>query len=202
MPSPLTPVPRQKKVRFGSLAFFIPIILVAALIVWAVLSSTLTQSGTLDVQAFSSGRYYPTSPLKVNVTINGNAGQTPFNETLLQGPYTVVYSGLPGYHVPIPKTIVVHSGSTTFATGIYDPVLVGVAIGASGYNSSKVTVLHAVTPLVWVNTESQIVTIHGGPLVNAVSIRPGENYTMVIQKPGTYTFGVVTTNYTITVIAA
>jgi len=109
--------------RFGTLAFFIPIALVVAVIAYAILSGTASPVGTLVVKAQSSGRYYTPVGLNASVTVGSMGGVTPLTLSLAAGGYQVTYSGLPWYSTPSARLVNVIGGQSAYAIGVYDPLL-------------------------------------------------------------------------------
>jgi hypothetical protein len=132
--------------------------------------------------------------MNVAVTVGSAQGTTPFNLSLSPGQYTVVYGAVSWFRTPPPRSVAVLGGVTAFALGTYTPIIKTVAITASGFNSTSVSALHGVTPVVWLN--------HGGSVavleiqnVGRFEIAPSQNTTMVFTSKGTFSFTVFGTNF-------
>ena len=80
---------RQKSL--GRLVFFIPVVVIALVVVVGIVYSTTTQSGTLIVVAYSSGRYSPQVALHPRVEVGAQTSTAPFKRTLPDGTYAVTY---------------------------------------------------------------------------------------------------------------
>jgi len=179
----------RKKRRFGTLLFFIPIVIIGGVIIYGFVQIEFFSSGTLAVSALSYGKYSPQAPLHVKATVNGVTTTTPFNMTLRQGPYTVTFASLQWYKPALPLTRQVRSGGTTFAIGVYVPALAPIAVSPTSFNATSVQVEHGVTPVAWMNTSDQNVLIQGGEPLQ-ILIPPHMNFTEVFQQPGTYVYAI------------
>lgn len=190
---------RKRRGRFGTLLFAVPILIVIVVVAYQLISVTYFNSGTLIVQAQSSARYYPGVFLNVSVTVaavSGNSGtqegQTPLTLSLTQGAYTIAFPQVEWYSVPQSRMVNILAGKTSYAIGVYDPVLKGVAIVGNQFNATTISAEHGVTPVVWINKMSGNAIVRGGP-GGEFTIQPTMNYTYVFQTPGSYTltlFGV------------
>jgi plastocyanin len=186
---------RKKGSRFrGSLVFFIPVVVVIAIVALGLISTISNQSGILVVDAYTSGRYAPASPVHALANVASATETTPFNLSLSQGEYTVVFGPVKWYVTPTQRSVVVSGGKTQFAVGVYSPVIREVTIGSEGFNSTSVTAKLGTTPVVWVNTTSNPVVLEVMTSVRA-NLSPGQNYTRVFQSTGTYTFSLDGTGY-------
>ena len=181
---------RNRRNKFGTLLFFIPIALVLAIVVYAVLDTTVFQNGTLVVRAQTSARYYPIEYLNTSVTVSGRSGITPYTLSLPPGTYTVNFPSEDWFTSPPSRSVTVTPGETSFVVGVYNPVPEIVAVNSGGFSVSKVTVLHRVTPLVWVNPSSDYQVISSN-LTGRIFIPPLQNYTYVFQSKGAFGFSLV-----------
>jgi hypothetical protein len=184
--------------RTGRIIFFIPIVVVLAIVLLAFVSFLTVQSGTLEVMAQSSGRYSPSVSLHPYVSIGSTTQVAPFNLSLAQSQYTVVFGPLSWYKTPAPKTLVLSLGKTEFAVGVYSPIMRGIAVSQNGFNSSSVTALHGVTPIVWINVGTLPVSIevsNGG----RVLLNPSQNYTAIFSSTGTFSFDIPNSGFSGTV---
>jgi hypothetical protein len=188
---------RQRR-RFGGLVFFVPTVLAVAVVAFAIVSFLSVQNGTLVVEASSSGRYSPPVPLHPHVTVDGTTEVSPFNVTLPQGTYTVTFGEVAWYATPPPRTVVVSGGKSQFAVGVYSPILREIAITSSGFNSTAVTALHGVTPVVWVNLSHDSVVLDIKNL-NVITIGPGGNFTKIFPTEGSFDFSLLDTGFNGTV---
>jgi len=168
--------------------FLIPVILVCALVVYAIASNMSVQNGTLIVTAQSSNTFYSTQKLAVTATVGSKTGTTPMTLTLPVGVYTVTYSNITWYAPVSPRLVTVTGGQTSYAVAVYDPVVEYVSVAGGHFNQTRLTALHDVTPVVWVNPTSDDQIIYSQS-TGKVEIFPGQNYTHIFQQAGTFTFG-------------
>lgn len=164
--------------------------LMAGLTAYAYLQ--LTRPGQLIVQAKALDRHPGAGQryvdLSVQATVEGISRTTPFTLTLSPGTYTVSFSPLPWYRVLNPQlTISLPAGTTAYATGLYEPVPVVIAVKEGAFNVTKVRALHGVTPVIWVNQGANYTVLHIQPYGRVV-LYPGQNFTWVYDEPGTYSF--------------
>jgi len=176
---------RRKRGRFGTLLFVLPIVIIAFIVAYQLFSATYFNSGTLVVEAQSSGRYYQAVGLNVSVRVDTRGGTTPLLLSLTQGTYTVVFSTIQWYSTPSPRSVGVLAGKTSYALGVYDPVLKVVSIEGSQFNATTVSVRHGVTPLVLINKMSGFAVVQGLP-TGTIIIQSAKNFTHVFQNAGTY----------------
>ena len=176
---------RGKRGRFGTLLFVLPTVLIALVVAYQLISVTYFNTGTLIVEAQSSGRYYQPIDLNVSVSVGIRGGTTPVTLTLTQGTYTAVFTPVPWYSTPQSRTVSVAAGRTSYAIGVYDPVVKGVTIVGGQFNATTISVKHAVTPFILINRMSGYAVIQGSPS-GTIIIQPAQNYTNVFQNVGTY----------------
>lgn len=184
--------------RTGRIVFFIPVLIMLVIVAFGIISFISTQSGTLVVEAMSSGRYSPTIQLHPSVSVSNKTMQSPFNLTLPHGQYTVVFGPLSWYLTPAARTVVVSGGKTQFAVAVYAPVVRVISISSAGFNSTAVTAEHGLTPVVWVNVGVELYTLNIQGLAR-VSLNPGENYTAIFSSQGTFGYSVLNSGYNGTV---
>jgi hypothetical protein len=177
----------RKRNRFGTFVFFIPVLAIVALVAFAVLDTLFLSHGTIVVSAVSSGKYSSPKPLTVTATVGSSSETTPFNLSLGEGTYTVVFSSLRWYSTPPSENVAVLPGKISFALGTYEPTVSYVGISGTVFNVTSVTAKHGVTPVVWVNVGSQDAVLESSSFANR-EIPPGQSYAMVFQDPGDYTF--------------
>jgi len=176
---------RKKGGRIGTLLFFIPVILIMAVVVYAIVSATGSQNGTLVVEAQSSGQSSHVISLAVAVSVNGQKVTTPATLTLSQGTYTVTFSGIPWYVTPPTRVVLVPAAKTSYAVGTYDPIEEFVSVNGGSFNRTSLSVLHGVTPVVWINPSSTDQVIYSPPM-GKVDIPPMQNFTYVFPQKGTF----------------
>jgi hypothetical protein len=178
---------RRKRGRLGTLLFALPILVVVILVAYQVISVSFFNSGTLIVEAQSSDRYYPSAKLNVSVSVGTRTGLTPLTLSLTQGAYTAVFPTVQWYSAPQSQMVSVLSGRTSYAVGVYEPIVKGATIEGNQFNVTRISAKHGVTPFVWINKMSGYAIVQGGP-TGTIMIQPAMNYTYIFQNPGTYTF--------------
>jgi hypothetical protein len=161
----------------------LPVLVVAGVVLISVF--TTQTKGTIVVEANVSGSGHQS--LHVSASVGNQRGTTPFNVTVSQGVYKVTFSSVPWYRTPAPREVTLPGGGTMFAVGTYRPRSVVVAMTSSGFNSTRVTALHGVTPVVWVNLSGATVSLTGKGGVG-IPIPNGGNFTIVFPNPGTYPY--------------
>lgn len=181
--------------RLGKLLFFIPVMAISVLVVLGLVSSITSGSGTLVINAVSSGRYSPSVQLRVSATVGAVTQTTPFNLSLSQGEYVVVYGPKEWYATPPSRSVFLPNGRTEYAIAAYSPILRAIAITPNGFNSTSVTAMHGVTPVVWINQGNSVAVLEINN-IRSVALNPSQNYTMVFSSAGTYGFAIFDTNYT------
>jgi len=180
---------RKRGVRFGTLVFLIPVVIVVGLAAYAVYDATLSQDGTLTVRAQTSATYYPAEYLNVAVSLAGKTETTPFNITLPQGTYTVTFPSQRWFISPASRTVNVTRGNS-FVVGVYDPIPVTISVNQTRFNATAISVLHKVTPVIWVNPTNEYDVISSN-LTGRIIIAPMQDYTYVFQESGSYSFSIV-----------
>jgi len=183
---------RGKKSRFGTLVFLIPILLVVALVAFAVIDRISLQNGTLIVEAQTSAKYYPAQALDVPVSVAGKAGTTPYTLTLSAGAYTVNFPTTKWFVAPHSRTVNLTAGGTSYVVGTYSPIPVFVSVDQDHFNTTSIEVLRAITPVTWVNPSSSYEVISSN-LTGRLFIPPMQNYTYVFSSQGTFAFSFVGT---------
>lgn len=181
--------PTRRSRRTGTVLFFIPILIVVALMVIGIVSYISNESGTLVVEAISSPRYSASVQLHVAVTVGSSSETTPFNLSLGHGTYTVSYGPKAWYITPNSKTLGVPGGRTLYAIGTYLPIIKVISISQGGLNVTSVPALHGVTPVVWVNNEGSAVLLQVDTFPG-VYIQPSQNRTLVFPSQGRFDFQV------------
>ncbi len=174
---------RQRKRRFGRLVFFLPAILLLAVIAYAFLTSGIGGNGTLVVQAQSSYGSV-TRYIAATATVNGVSGKTPFDLALTPSMYTVTFGQLEGYTTPQPRTTPVLGGKTTFAVGVYIPIPEITGVAAGGFNMTQARGLHGITPFVWINQATEAIQLKSSAFNTVVP--PGQNFTYIFSATGHY----------------
>ena len=187
---------RQKSL--GKLAFFVPVVVIALVVVVGIIYSATTQTGTLIVVAYSSGRYSPQVALHPKVEVGAQTSTAPFNLTLPDGTYSVTYEPISWYTTPNSRTVTIVGGRTAYAVGVYSPVVRVISIGSNGFNSTSVTALHGVTPVVWVNDNSTFAVVDISS-VGRIILEPSQNYTMIFPSAGAYLYEILNTGFSGTV---
>ena len=154
-----------------------------AVVVYAIVSAVGSPNGTLVVEAQSSGKN--SVSLGVSVSINGQKATTPATLTLSQGTYTVTFSAVPWYTTPPARVVLVPTAKTSYVVGTYNPIEEFVSVGGGGFNRTSLSVLHGVTPVVWVNPSTTDQVIYSPPM-GKVDIPPMQNFTYVYPQAGTF----------------
>lgn len=180
---------QKRRHRLGTLLFFIPVLLVLALVAYAIIDTSGLRNGTLVVKAQTSTRYYPAEYLNVSVSVAGRSGITPFTLSLPQGTYIVSFPAQRWFSSPPSRTVNVTGGGTSYVVGVYDPIPVLVSVSQSGFNVTSVTVLHKATPLTWVNPSPSYEVLTSS-LTGRIIVAPLQNYTYVFQSIGTFAFSI------------
>jgi hypothetical protein len=190
---------RSRKKRFGNFVFFLPIILLVAIVLFGFYQNTENATGVLSVEAQSS--YGSSSHFISSITtVSGATKQTPYDLTLKPGPYTVTYGALQWYQTPPPKTVTVLGGTTAYAVGVYVPIRVKIDANGAGFNATQVTAKSGVTPVVWTDTGNSAVQLKS--TVFNIVLTPGQNYTRVFDSPDELIVSLIGTTATMTVNVA
>ena len=185
----------KRRRRLGTLFFFIPIVLIVAVIAYAVVTGTASPVGTLIVTAQSSARYSASVTLEPQVTVGTQRETAPHTFSLDQGTYTVVYSSLTWYTTPPQRVINVTAGKTSYAVGVYDPTVETVSISGNRFSASQVGAMHGVTPVVWVNKMTEPTIIFVGSNAG-VEVQPSQNLTYVFRSTGSFVISLSSSNST------
>ena len=187
---------RQKSL--GKLAFFVPVVVIALVVVVGIINSATNQSGTIIVEAYNSGRYSPQVALHPKVEVGAQTSTAPFNLTLPGGTYSVTYESIAWYATPDSRTVTIVGGRTAYAVGVYSPVVRVISIGPNGFNSTLVTAFHGVTPVVWVNDNSTFAVVDISS-VGRIILEPSQNYTVIFPSTGVYLYDILNTAFNGTV---
>jgi plastocyanin len=77
---------------------------------------------------------------------------------------------------------------------VYTPIARAISITDSGFNQTKVSGFHGVTPFTWINFQDspQQLVIQN---VVRLTLSPGQNYTHVFDSPGTYYYSVPASSF-------
>jgi hypothetical protein len=171
-------------------AFVLPLLLMAGFTILAYLQLSapgelVVQAKALDMHASRRGQYIE---LSVRATVEGLTRATPFSLKLTPGTYLVSFEPLPWYRQLNPQVSVsLPAGATAYAIGLYEPIARVIAITEAGFNVTKVTALHAVTPVIWINAVGNVSVLNVQPYGRVVLL-PGQNFTWVFDEPGTYLY--------------
>src|SRR5947209_14025259 len=117
------PLSRRRR-RIGKLLFALPLLVLAAAIVYGYLASS--QPGNLVVEARDA---HNMNPLGVQAYVSSTSTSTPTilsvttptTLSLTQGVYTISFSQLQWYQRPGSKTVSLPAGRTAYALGEYTP---------------------------------------------------------------------------------
>jgi len=183
---------RGRRSRFGTLVFLIPILVVVALVAFAVIDTTSLQNGTLIVEAQTSAKYYPAQALYVPVSVGGKAGTTPYTLTLSAGTYTVNFPTQRWFVAPHSRIVNLTAGGTSYVVGTYSPIPVFISVDQNHFNTTSIEVLRAITPVIWVNPSSSYEVISSN-LTGRLFVPPMQNYTYVFSSQGAFTFSFIGT---------
>ncbi|MDG6909831.1 MAG: hypothetical protein JRN08_05635 [Nitrososphaerota archaeon] len=183
----------RKSRRKGTLAFLIPMVIFVVIVIFGIAYAFGPQQGTIVIRAV-----YGTEELHVTATLNGQQVQTPYNATVTQGYYNVVFPPLQWYVAPPAHALTLGAGKTAYAVGVYTAAKVAVGVTPGGFNQTAVGALHGVTPVAWVNTGTQeVVVVVSG--VGSVDLVPGQAHSVVFAAAGVYGFHILDTSITGTV---
>ena len=165
----------------------------------------LNQPGTVEIKAQTHNPAQTTDvedvPVKVQATVDGMTGTTPFSVSLPQGNYQVNYSSIPWYQTPASKEVAVAPGQTVYAVAQYLPTVRVIGVSPSGFNSSLITVLHGVTPVVWINRSGSSVTFDSNESGMQI-LGAGQNVTVIYPDPGNFGYALLSSNVTLIVRVA
>jgi len=173
--------PRRRR-KSSVIPFLIPFVVIGAIVAFILLSTSASGPGTLVVRAGYGGTF-----ITAGFKVNGATYTTPANVTLPAGYYTVDFAPVSWYRAPSPQNVTVPEKTDVFAFGAYTPVSRFIGISNSAFNSTTISALHGVTPVVWVNREGVPVTILSSVFLDK-TINPGQSFTYVFQSAGTYGF--------------
>lgn len=177
--------------RFGRLVFFTPIVVLAGVFVFLLLNTALAPTtGTLHVEMRVQEYNGAIGLQRGTVTVDGVTTVAPSNLTLPGGFHRVAFPVMNWYYTPLPESVNVLVGQTAFAYGVYHPISEVIAVSPTVFNNTKAIALHGVTPLVFLNTSDQVVTLQGTGF-NTASLNPGQSFTFIYPATGTYSFNVL-----------
>lgn len=189
---------RKTSKTVGRILFAVPVVVVIALVIFGLISAISTHSGTLTVEAVSSGRYSSPTQLKVHATVGSTTEATPFNLTLPQGQYSVSFGNVSWFKTPDNSSVGLVGGKTAYVIGTYVPIVKAIALTSEGFNTTTVTAKHGVTPVVWINEGNSVEVLEVSG-VGRIPLNPTQNYTRVFASQGTVEYSILNTNYTGTV---
>lgn len=186
--------------RLGNLLFFLPIIVIGSLIVYAFIE--ISAPGKMEVTALGHDPYVSSLAVRQGTSItasfyvqdstgkNISSGSTPAILSLGSGTYTVTFIPQKWYTTPTDETLQVSSSTTVYSVGVYQVIPLGISVTPGGFNSTKVTALQGVTPVIWINTSGSLVLLHLES-IGTVPLDAGQNYTMIFQQigPVSYSLG-------------
>lgn len=185
---------KKNQRRIGTLLFFVPMLIIIGLVVYAFIQ--VTAPGTLVVNALGHDSYVngssQGSPIQASFTVVDSSGKTVHSGTteatfsLSSGTYTVTYGSQEWYTTPSDVTIAVPNGMKVYSVGVYQVIPTAVSISQSGFNSTQVSALEAVTPVIWINNSGQLVILSVQSA--KVPLEPGQNYTRIFQNAGSVAF--------------
>jgi hypothetical protein len=171
--------------------FFIPVVIIGGVLAYAFVSYVFTPTtGTLYVAMEAAPYRAPIKFLQGTVGVDSTSVASPANLTLKAGAHTVIFPQVKGYLTPSARSIEVFAGKLAYAYGVYYPIKVVIIVTPQSFNATKVSAIHGITPVVWVNTSSQTVTLQGTSW-NVASINPGGNFTYVYQDAGLNSFEIL-----------
>jgi hypothetical protein len=182
----------RQNTLIGKLFFIIPILIIAILVVYAYVN--LNSSATLMVQARTTGG----ALIQVPVTVNGMTGETPWTLSLGQGNYVVTFATIEWYYPPPSRDVSLQAGQTEYAVSTYKPITKVISVTPSSFNSTTVTALHDITPVVWLNRGSSPV-VFSGPLIGRTVIPGMENFTYTFPAAGSYVYTSLDSNQNVTI---
>jgi len=183
---------RKYNPRLGRLFFFVPLIIIGILVVYAFVELNLP--GTLMITAQDENG----NPLHVTASVSGNNYTTPQTLKLGQGSYTVDFATLAWYYPPQSRSVSVTPGHEVYAVGVYTPAVKYIQVTPSGFNVTSITVMHGLTPVTWINPSTSLVLFSGGPM-QTTEVRPGATYTTVFPVAEVFTVNVVSSNQSLTI---
>ena len=193
---------------FGKLAFFVPLIIIVSIVLYAFFQ--VTSPGSLEVDALVHDKYLHTSsqgsPVQVSIQVSyatggsSKSGTTPVTLSLPPGTYTVAYATVNGYFRPTDRSVSVDSGIKSYAVGVYEAIPIFISITSVGFNSTAVSALNSVTPVIWINNSGSPLTLQLGSS-GEYYLYPGQNHTQLFQATGSTHFS-IGTNVTGTVVVS
>ncbi|HXW37862.1 MAG TPA: hypothetical protein VEJ36_08190 [Nitrososphaerales archaeon] len=183
---------KKKESRYSWLLFFVPLLILSLAVAVPLISDSLGgNQGRLDVVATAYPYHESPISLIVQAEVNGTIVTTPDVLHLVAGYYAVEFPVQDGYTSPATKTAVVPAGVTATVVGSYYPIKKVIGFTEGYTNATRVSAIHGVTPVSWLNLSSQAVTLQSD-FFGQLPIQPGENATMVFSQPGSYTWWVYT----------
>jgi hypothetical protein len=176
----------------GKLLFVIPVIVIIAVGVYAFVQ--LNTPGTLVVRAEDQNQ----KQLSAEFTVNGHQYVTPAKISLPAGSYTVDFYTLTWYYPPSTQDVTVRPGQTIYAGASYVPQVMFVQVTTTGFNTTSISALHGVTPVVWKNPSGATVDFTSGPF-KGLYLNAGQSYSYTFSTAGKYAIMISSSNSTLDV---
>ncbi len=186
---------RTRKPKWGTLAFVLPIVVVAGAVAYGVLSYSFVQTGNLTVSAYTDSRYFPQRSLTAWASVGPFNETTPYTVSLAQGTYAARFSPLPGFRTPASSQAVVIMGKPTYVTGLYRPYVEAIDYTRNGFSGNNTLIIHNVTPVIWFNTTDVYITLQVQSL-GTFGVFPHSNATYVFPTSGSFNFATTWGNAT------
>jgi plastocyanin len=175
--------------KLGTLLFFIPIILIGGIVIYAYASLIIPQPrfGTIILKAQVSIKDSQQKEIHVYASIAGETYLTPANVSMPPGKYSISFQQVDGLKSPEGCNIDVVAGKTLYCVGEYTPIQAVVNVYSNYFEPSKVYAYSNITPVVWVNKNQNYTVLIIQPLGRIV-IPPNQNFTYTYNDAGTYGF--------------
>lgn len=185
----------RRRGRFGWLLFVLPLAIIFGIIAYQVYAvETAPKTGTLSLITLVQPYHSAQAKQAEEVTVDGAAVEAPANLTLAPGPHVIVFPAQNGYTTPASRRIVIGAGQTSYAVGLYVPIVRFVGVQPNTFNDTSVKAVQGVTPVCFLNISNQVVTIQSLAWESSSDpqgIKPlgaGQNFTYVYLSVGTSAF--------------
>jgi hypothetical protein len=183
----------MKRRKRGNFVFFIPIIVVGSLILFAYLHALATKNpelGVLVVRAQVQKSYAgsnQTLDIQVTFTLNGKTYTTPENLSLPAGNYSVIFQEKKGFQKPQSCTISIVPGYTTYCIASYIPIPQVINIFNGRFDQNKVFAYSGITSIIWVNKSGNSTVLYIEP-IGRIILLPNQQFSYVFESDGIYYF--------------
>lgn len=168
--------------------FLLPIVLLGSFFAYQIVAIDFgSNMGKLVVSAQATRYLNTTISITAPATLGTTILETPYTTRLASGSYTVSFGNIPGYKTPSAETVSLPPEKTVYVVGKYDLILKVVTFTGTYFNATQLTAHHSVTPVVWVNISSQVVTLDS-TIFGTRPVGPGQNTSFIFQDTGSFQF--------------